>query len=536
MQRKCACGGTSGPREECKECRQKRLQRKIGNRQSTIENDSSVPPIVHEALRSPGQPLDAETRAFFEPRFGHDFGHVRVHIDARAADSARAVSALAYTVGQNIVFGQNEYAPTSYAGRELLAHELAHTIQQQSADGGWPSRATQRIFESSANAAARDISDGRFVSHELPISGLASVRQPASSGELEEEEEEEPTHVPMALPTGKNRRAASSSRPAWRKLKRGPPWKFDPSGFHQPVRPGGRVLTEYQEAAEASSEQMEEAAEQLRGRAQLSKFMARTYKGDMYLGGAGLFHAEYAPSQGTLTISVPIQFTFEDSESEKTRIEGDPKGNKPVTLVTEKEYKTWTAAEIENYRKKFIRITQDTWSSEHTQHTIYSHKPGWESLRVKVVVKVDEIGETTPGADYFQARVYRGDSPEGACGPGFVAMMECVRRGRATFQYDDIGGDAPVVAHEFGHMLGLGDEYKDVWKDPSKAPEASHSRLVYEEFGYGVPRLDETRTDRFRGSIMSSGGKVLPEHGVVFLEAMRQITGIQEWHLRPKGP
>ena len=47
---------------------------------------------------------------------------------------------------------------------------------------------------------------------------------------------------------------------------------------------------------------------------------------------------------------------------------------------------------------------------------------------------------------------------------------------------------------------------------------------------------NETRTDRFRVSIMSSGGKVLPEHGVVFLEAMRQITGIQEWHLRPKGP
>jgi hypothetical protein len=81
-------------------------------------------------LHSPGQPLDAGERTFLEPRFGHDFSRVRVHTDARAAESARAVDALAYTVGQHIVFAERQYAPGTDAGRRLLAHELAHVIQQ----------------------------------------------------------------------------------------------------------------------------------------------------------------------------------------------------------------------------------------------------------------------------------------------------------------------------------------------------------------------------------------------------------------------
>jgi outer membrane protein OmpA-like peptidoglycan-associated protein len=90
-----------------------------------------VPPIVHETIRSPGQPLDAETRAFMEPRFGHDFSKVRVHTDARAAESARSVNALAYTVGRDVVFGAGQYAPGRHSGRTLIAHELTHVVQQR---------------------------------------------------------------------------------------------------------------------------------------------------------------------------------------------------------------------------------------------------------------------------------------------------------------------------------------------------------------------------------------------------------------------
>src|SRR5438876_4707833 len=84
LQRKCACGGTPGPTGECDACRKKRLQRKAQNSELGTRNDSVVPSIVHDALRSPGQPLDAATRTFMEPRFGHDFSAVRVHTDAEA--------------------------------------------------------------------------------------------------------------------------------------------------------------------------------------------------------------------------------------------------------------------------------------------------------------------------------------------------------------------------------------------------------------------------------------------------------------------
>jgi hypothetical protein len=92
-----------------------------------------------DGLRGRGEPLSEPARAFFEPRFGQDFSQVRVHTDGRAAESARALNALAYTVGQDVVFGAGQYAPDSPAGRRLLAHELTHTIQQQSVAQQWSS-------------------------------------------------------------------------------------------------------------------------------------------------------------------------------------------------------------------------------------------------------------------------------------------------------------------------------------------------------------------------------------------------------------
>src|SRR5258708_27037558 len=93
---------------------------------------ATVPPIVHRAIQAQGQALDSESRAVLEPSFGHDFGKVRVHTGALAAESARAVHALAYTVGADVVFDTGHYAPHTSAGQRLLAHELTHTIQQGS--------------------------------------------------------------------------------------------------------------------------------------------------------------------------------------------------------------------------------------------------------------------------------------------------------------------------------------------------------------------------------------------------------------------
>lgn len=180
LQRKCDCGGSAGLTGECAECQSNRLlgkplQTKLRINQPGDEYEreadrvgeqimrmpeltvrakderssraplvqrrayeghvglTETPSIVHGVLSSSGQPLDAATRTFFEPRFGHDFSHVRIHADARAAESARSVNSLAYTVGRDVVFGVGQYAPGTAAGQQLLAHELTHTIQQQSA-------------------------------------------------------------------------------------------------------------------------------------------------------------------------------------------------------------------------------------------------------------------------------------------------------------------------------------------------------------------------------------------------------------------
>lgn len=97
--------------------------------------EAFAPPIVHEALAEHGQPLDIETRRMVESRLRHDFRQVRVHTSPRAAASARAVHAAAYTVGAEVVFAAGRYAPRSPQGHRLLLHELAHVMQQSGSSG-----------------------------------------------------------------------------------------------------------------------------------------------------------------------------------------------------------------------------------------------------------------------------------------------------------------------------------------------------------------------------------------------------------------
>jgi hypothetical protein len=131
LQRKCECGKNTAGGGQCGTCgrKDKLLQRRADADAQGF--GAEAPPIVHEVLRSPGSPLDTQTRSFMEPRFGHDFSRVRVHTDAKAAESALAVSAAAYTVGADVVFGAGTYAPATAGGRRLLAHELTHVVQQR---------------------------------------------------------------------------------------------------------------------------------------------------------------------------------------------------------------------------------------------------------------------------------------------------------------------------------------------------------------------------------------------------------------------
>ena len=123
LQRKCP---------NCDEDEKKVLQAKNLPGQVPLTQGHDVPHAVHDLLRSNGQPLDPATRAFMEERFGHDFSRVRVHSGETAEQSARDMSALAYTMGHNIVFGTGRFAPGTHEGRRLIAHELMHVVQQSS--------------------------------------------------------------------------------------------------------------------------------------------------------------------------------------------------------------------------------------------------------------------------------------------------------------------------------------------------------------------------------------------------------------------
>jgi hypothetical protein len=93
---------------------------------------SEVPAVVHDVLGSPGKPLDSTMRNYFESRLGPDFSQVRVHTDGKAAESTRAVGALAYTAGHHVVLGSDQSLLGMARGNRLMAHELTHVVQQRS--------------------------------------------------------------------------------------------------------------------------------------------------------------------------------------------------------------------------------------------------------------------------------------------------------------------------------------------------------------------------------------------------------------------
>jgi|GEM_PF-4239177 len=165
---------------KCAQCDEKKelLQRQAVNQ----TNVSEVPAIVHEVLRSPGQPLDAATCAFMEPRFDHDFSQVRVHTDAKAKASAQAVNALAYTAKNNVVFDAERYAPETISGKQLLAHELTHVIQQQSGTGNTELQSKLGVSqqndasEQEADAIAQQVVAGKPTSPIKAQSHLAMQR------------------------------------------------------------------------------------------------------------------------------------------------------------------------------------------------------------------------------------------------------------------------------------------------------------------------------------------------------------------------
>jgi hypothetical protein len=138
-------------------------------RDSGVSTSREALPSVYEVLGQPGRPLDSATRAFFEPRFGQDLSHVRIQNDGKAAESARDIDALAFTSGNNIVFGSGSYRPDRPDGRFVLAHELAHTMQPGR------QRTIRRIIRSSSNAPLDSYLHGKQIFGFTSSSGAYSI-------------------------------------------------------------------------------------------------------------------------------------------------------------------------------------------------------------------------------------------------------------------------------------------------------------------------------------------------------------------------
>ena len=236
LQRKCACGSSiSSLTGECAECKsRKRLQTRlaIGASNDPLEQEAdrvadqvlegpsnpavsgaprhiqrftgqapgqadTAPASVDRALASPGSPLGPALRQDMESRFGHDFSRVRVHSGGAAEQSARDVNAQAYAVGTHIVFGAGRFAPDTHAGRHLIAHELAHVLQQQDHRPMVQRQPSARLLTAAAAAAA--VADVRSHYDEDSIRTLEQYSSRSADGVFDADDAEALAKLQQAL-------------------------------------------------------------------------------------------------------------------------------------------------------------------------------------------------------------------------------------------------------------------------------------------------------------------------------------------------
>jgi hypothetical protein len=231
--------------------------------------------------------------------------------------------------------------------------------------------------------------------------------------------------------------------------------------------------------------------------------------------GIGSFDAQYIPKSGYLNISVRCEFNFiPGTRTDMPDFEKAMKEKRAPKLVEVQV--PWTKKEETDWEKRFMSLCGPTWSGK---HVFYCQKDWWESLKAKV--KVNFTKATSPGlAPHFKITIHKGWSGErstaGKWNQADLSEIDLEKHGRHT-----------TATHEAGHMLGLGDEYYE----EGKPRLAEHSSLVKAEFGHEVIR-GQGNPD----SIMAGGSKIMREHGVVFLEALKKVTNIKEWKDTPKPP
>ncbi len=227
---------------------------------------SYAPPIVHEVLAAAGEPLEANVRMAMQSRLGRDFAQVRVHAGLRADDAAASVSARAFTVGSDIVFGRGQYAPGTAAGASLLTHELTHVMQHQGA-GSRPAELEVGPADTRHEQEAERLADA-IPAAGSPASTLTSSaviqRQLLSDSEIDETEDVEDADlavqdgsspVTATEPEGElsdDQRGSDPSYPAEIEadelggvfLARAPAGKPKPSPKKAPSKPKPRLITD----------------------------------------------------------------------------------------------------------------------------------------------------------------------------------------------------------------------------------------------------------------------------------------------------
>jgi hypothetical protein len=251
-----------------------------------------------------------------------------------------------------------------------------------------------------------------------------------------------------------------------------------------------------------------------RSMAEKAKFMAWLWEGPSWhpSTGRGNFDILYEPKTGQLTVTVKCRFKFLNGKvSDWSDMDIDP------------EEVVWDDAAKLKWKTEFMTKVSAFWSGHFTFHCT---RDWWEDLQAVTQVKFVESSHKDSHFDLNIAKI-----PEAAFRQSRVRLKHR-KHGRTSLNSEDLSpavhtGEREQIPayHEAGHMLGLGDEYAD---DKHEGPVA-HEKLVQSVFGHGVPRHDDDR-------LMSEGDMIVPEYGVVFLEALRVITAMNDWSYNPKPP
>ena len=183
------------------------LQKTAGNASVSAAIEEQEPSLVKDVVGSGGgSPLDRDTRGFMESRLGADFSDVRVHTDGKATESARSVQAYAYTVGNDVVFQSDKFAPESESGQRMLAHELTHVVQQRSgpvdgtpAAGGIQISNPSDSFEQAAESSADRVMSSATPSTESHTAAAPAAVQRAATEAGDEEDDGAADVQPYAI-------------------------------------------------------------------------------------------------------------------------------------------------------------------------------------------------------------------------------------------------------------------------------------------------------------------------------------------------